>query len=552
MSSQLGAIAREFSFPSIAGLCVYLHTTHGGLSLAPRVSDESWPLLWNHLFDPRSPSLPPAQLPISGQIEFDIDLTKARWYDSWVASSRRDVVDVPQSVTPSRPQSLSHWRGDSQTSINEPVDDQVDAISLVQQTTARGPGRNIKKLSLLDRFDTMSIRSGSKLVPRDESPPSQTARTNPALSPIVQEEEPMTAKKAIDNRVNSWRMSATAMARSPMAATGQTSLDPVNMPNTIQDLPTASASEFELNLDDYTWSISSAGPQEEYEMDSVYSWDRVPSVHMDRRGEGSVCLTASWCTSFGPDSDYNAFSPVSYASRLPSPDIAWRMFEDVPPTPTTATSWGAPLSYPPSPAAFSYAPSIDIAGRHMSSRPVTPMTATSWGAPLSFPPSPAMFSRPVSPDLGDRYASSLHGSPVRYPRALPEPAAQPFSHVYPYYDAARASTWQHVWPYTEQHASTWQHVWPYNEGHMQAERMEAFVFPPRHEAAPARETPEAPSVSLGYPVIDIYPAVYPSFDIYPALLSVHENHLSIPAVSSGAAYPVFDLCKRIFDFPIVY
>ena len=158
---------------------------------------------------------------------------------------------------------MSHWRADSQGSINDALDDQTDLLSVGQQPLPRGAARNIKKLSLVDRFDTASARSGSKLVPRDESPPSQTARqslTLQALSPIVQEDEPGTEKNAIDVRVQSWRMSASAAARSPLAATGQTSLDPVNMPNTMRDLPTASASEFELNLDDYTWSVSSAGP----------------------------------------------------------------------------------------------------------------------------------------------------------------------------------------------------------------------------------------------------------------------------------------------------
>ncbi|EJF61240.1 hypothetical protein DICSQDRAFT_86763 [Dichomitus squalens LYAD-421 SS1] len=535
LSSQLGAIAREFSFPSISGLCVYLHTSHGGISLTPRVSDDSWPMLWSHLFDARSPSLPIQQLPISGQIEFDIDLTKARWYDSWIASSRRDFVDVPQSVTPSRAQSISHWRHDSQTSNNEPLDDQTDAVSVAQQTTAKG--RNIKKLSLLDRFDTMSVRSGSKLVPRDESPPSQSGRqlTAQALSPIVQEDEPLTAKKAIDSRVQSWRMSATAAARSPLAFTGQTSLDPVNMPNTMTDLPTASASEFELNLDDYTWSVSSVGPPD-YDVESLDSWERTHSVHLDRRGEGSVCLTPSICTSFGPDDDFVPFSPVSYISRLPSPDLAWRMLEDVPPTPTTATSWGAPLEWPPSPVASSYTPSIDIAHRFLSSAPVTPTTATSWGAPSSYPPSPAMISRVPSPDLGHRVATSVPSSPrtrsaadPHYALSVPYLDASVYRFAVPYFDASR-----------EQVA-----------GHRQAERMTRFVFPPPKKARRVVED-EKPTASPGYPTLDIYPSVYPTFDIYPALLTLDHRKLGTPAVSPGAAYPAFDLYPAVYPSFNIY
>ncbi|KAI0638192.1 hypothetical protein C8Q77DRAFT_416014 [Trametes polyzona] len=572
LNSQLGAIAREFSFPSITGICVYLHTTHGGLSLSPRVSDESWPILWGHLFDARSPSLPPQQLPISGQIEFDIDLSKARWYDAWLSSSRRDYVDVPQSVTPSRAHSISHWRGDSQTSINEPLDDQADAVSVVQP--ARNSGRNIKKLSLLDRFDGASVRSGSKLVPRDESPPSQTARQAvalQALSPIVQEDEPATAKKEFDSRVMSWRLSATAAARSPLAATGQTSLDPANMPNTMADLPTASTTELqsELNLDDYDWSVSSVGPPD-YDLQSLASYGRVPSVHMDRRHQGSVCLTPSICTSFGPDDDYFPFSPISYMDRLPSPDLAWRMIEDAPPTPSTATSWGAPLSFPPSPLSSPYAPSIDIAARCLSSRPVTPSTATSWGAPLSFPPSPVMPYRAPSPDLGERGMSSVPSSPVfrRVAAAAAvasEPAAEPFGLVYPYYNAARASSWQHVWPYTESQEAQEQVAEP-----REAVRMQGFVFPPpaasHSQAAPWKQVwPYAASsaesevhalepvrVSLGYPVLDIYPAAYPSFDIYPSVSAVDDRKLPLPVMLPDAAYPVLDIYPAVYPSFDIY
>ncbi|OSD04256.1 hypothetical protein PYCCODRAFT_1387140 [Trametes coccinea BRFM310] len=564
LNSQLGAIAREFSFPSISGLCVYLHTTHGGVSLAPRVSDDTWPLLWGHIFEARSVSLPPQQLPIGGQIEFDIDLSKARWYDAWLSSSRREHVDVPQSVTPSRAQSISHWRGDSQTSINEPLDDQTDAASVTQ--AAKPSGRNIKKLSLLDRFDTLSVRSGSKLVPRDESPPSHTARQpsgQQSLSPIVQEDEPMTAKKNIDSRVHSWRMSATAAARSPLAATGQTSLDPANMPNTLTDLPSASTTEMhsELNLDDYDWSVSSVGPPE-YDMESVASWGRVPSVHMDRRLEGSVCLTPSICTSFGPDDEDYLYSPISYMDRLPSPDMAWRMLEDVPPTPSTATSWGAPLSYPPSPLSVSYAPSVDMAARCLSSRPATPSTATSWGAPLSYPPSPFVFSRPASPDLAERGMSSVPPSP----RFQHTTAAQQYNLVYPYYNAARTASWQHVWPYVEESHAEPEPIAEQRE----ATRMNNFSFPTPAAADPKaqpwrqvwpyaasstgteEERDEQVSSTLAYPTMDIYPAVYPSFDIYPALLTLDDRKLGAPAVGSGAAYPIFNLYPAVYPVFNIY
>ncbi|KAI0921107.1 hypothetical protein AcW2_006190 [Taiwanofungus camphoratus] len=397
MGSQLSAIAREFSLPSTAGLCLYLHTNHNGIALYPRISDETWHLLWGSLFDARS-SVFQTQLPISGQIEFDVDLSKARWYDAWLASARREVVDVPISVTPSRRQSISHWRGDSRTTfLDDRGDDHLDHTLLLQQsrTALNAPRLAPKKLSLLDRFETSSIASDSRVVPRhlsSQSPTEEVQLLRAALSPIVQEEELRTARKDIDTLVTSWRASAS-YTHSPLAATGQTSLDPANMPNVIGDLPSAStAQEFELNLDDYAWSVSSAGPPD-YEHD-----EDVQSV--------------VW--------------------RLPSPDLARRVLEDAPPTPATATSWGAPLSYPSSPldGHSYYAPSVDIAGRQMSSRPVTPSTATSWGPPLSYLASPGHddhLHRVSSPDLGARGMLSVPltpetatswGPPSPYPESL--------------------------------------------------------------------------------------------------------------------------------------
>lgn len=449
-------------------------------------------------------------------MEFDIDLKKARWYEAWLGLGRRDVVDVPVSVAPSRQESISHWREDSRTTtiLDEqgvPADDQLDEISLRQlPRPSRPPGhRHVpRKLSLLDRLESTSVRSSSKFFSRNQSPPSPTAlpetRHPLALSPIVQEtSEPATAKKDIDRFVNSWRVSAT-VTPSPMAATGQTSLDPVNMPN---DLPIEDGeASSELNLDDYQWSVSSLGPPDYDEDDDAESWGswRLPSVHLDRRMEGSVLLSPTTCTSFGPpDWDEDARSYLSYVSRLPSPDLAARMFEDCPPTPSTATSWGPPLSYPPSPSVSSYAPSVDIAGRQIEDCPPTPSTATSWG-PASYPPSPVLseLSYTYSVDIGQRCISEVPLTPSTATSWGP-PASWPATPATPYFvhtpdvgqrtfdidgpprplpprpapgevQEGEAATWQNVWPYTnapktgeqeevEQSGSgPWQSVWPYN------------------------------------------------------------------------------------------
>jgi hypothetical protein len=161
-------------------------------------------------------------------------------------------------------------------------------------------------------------------------------------------------------------------------------------------------------------------------------------------------------------------------SCLPSPDIAHRMLDNCPPTPTTATSWGAPLSYPPSPFSDYRAPSIHLDCRGEFSRPVTPATATSWGAPMSWPATPLPEFRAPSVDLGERSGWSRPATPSTAtfplpPISYPQIPSTPF-HVHvldaeqrafdsrepltnrdifasPYCNTCTGSPWTHVWPY---------------------------------------------------------------------------------------------------------
>ena len=533
MSTQLTAIAKEFSFPSTSGICLYFHTTQAGVTVTPRISEDSWGVLWSHLFDARSPAPSPSQMPICGKIEFDIDFRRARWYDSWISIPRREV-DVPQSVVPSRPPTLGHFRGDSRTTFaDEQVDDQLETISLMQQQTRPRLNRHIpRKLSLLDRFDATSIRSGSKLVPRQHSPPSPTAHSAHvihALSPIVQENSPVNDRRHLDQLVTTWRASAAKASPSPLAATGQTSLDPVNLPNTFpldDSTPEDKSPTSEINLADYAWSISSAGPPEyDSDLETFESWSRVPSVHLDRRNEGSVMLTPTTVTSLALwDVDWE-YSPVSNVDRLPSPDLAERMIEDCPPTPSTHTSWGPPSEYPPSPTSELYyhyrAPSVDLGHRGEFSRPATPSTATSWGPPSEYPPSPSpdqyLYYRPPSVDLGHRGEFSRPVTPSTAtswgpPDSWPASPVSPFRVRTPdagdrcfnvddgFVRANPVRPWNHVWPYKAESSDTgdasdaesevlnpWNQVWPYN-----ATRT-------RHAA----ESSISSMSSIGYPHFDI-------------------------------------------------
>ena len=428
----------------------------GGAQFAPRISDESWSILWGPAFDERQSLHSMGGLPIAGRIEFDLDLRKARWFDMWL-SSVRNVVDTGMGSVASIPVTLAahtnHRREDSRTTNFDHTEESLrDDVSVTIQRKTSAVRHVPRKLSLLDRIDVSSVKpmfvqprpaSRSALSPTDAgqprlvlSPVAQTPDSIPIPVTIaVEDDEPKTAtqrRSDVERKVENWRASST-FAKSPLvASTGQVSLDPANMPNDQPLVETdvvaaADAANEPLNLDDFTWSISSAGPRSADYLDPISPYaeiSRPPSVHLDARLEGSVCLTPTTCTSFGPP-DYDPFYPVlSLVDRLPSPDIAARQLDDVPPTPTTVTSWGPPSEWPGSPVSNFRAPSIDIAMREFGSRPATPTTATSWGPPSEWAESPVRYSRAPSVDLAMRQFGSRPvtpstatswGAPLEYP-----------------------------------------------------------------------------------------------------------------------------------------
>ena len=509
MYGQLTAIAREFNFPSpVRPLSLLACVTEQGISMAPRISDDIWPTLWGHLFESRSPG-PSLQMPICGRVEFDIDRRRALWLNSWLTSDRRHAVDVQVSVPPY----LSHHRGDSKTSyFDDRGDERAEDLSMMH-TTSRS--RHIpKKLSLVDRLETLSFPSS--LANTITGSDTADALANPLATVLDEETKP--AKIALEKRVESWRASSS-VAPSPMAKTSQIPLEPENIPNNLQfsDLDILADSEEEINLNDFAWSATSLGPLDYDSLPSAVSGSHVVSVHLDRRLEGSVLLTPSTATSWGPESLDSP--PMSILSRLPSPDIAQRVIEDCPPTPSTATSWGPEeLSYSPASVKFRL-PSPDLGQRMLEDCPPTPSTATSWGPEeLLYSPASVEF-RLHSPDLGQRMLEDCPPTPItgtpwrpehsaissvsRYPRnrdmsmlsiwpytpsittwCLPiaktrmsgasrtvEP--DPSGHVYPYISTASRPTWMFVWPlHIAENVSnplplqfphrrpTWTFIWP--------------------------------------------------------------------------------------------
>ena len=549
MYAQLTAIAREFNFPSTVGICLYIHVNEAGALYTPRISEESWAILWGHLFEPNAPG-PSGGLPISGRIEFDIggfrnglpppflfivdtepaDVAKARWYDSWVSASRRETTSLA-SLSPTHVASM-HQCQESKTTVNfEDVQEQRQTVASIKKKTPR-------PLSLVERFDLASsplpmsspapipapvTTSAPVREPRPATPPLAKVPVSPSV--VREDESLLSHREEIDNRVKSWRASATFKANL-LASTGQVSLDPANMPNTLTlDGPASEDGEVrsEMNPRDYSWSITSAGPPSPLDSLASISSYRVRSVHIDRRAVGSVPLTPETCTSWGPE-DYDPLSPVSSEFRLPSPDLGQRILEYCPMTPTTATSWGPPSEYPPSPDPESQwiyyyrAPSLDLGQRVGWSRPVTPSTATSWGPPSEHPPSPPLVSqwayyRPPSVDLGRRAEGSRPvtpstatswGPPEEWPPtpttlsrvSTPDPAQQRFSFAEEIGSLtpppaakipASPAPWNFVWPYLmsgertmkPQEPTPWGFVWPYlisGEGTMKLQEPTPWDF----------------------------------------------------------------------------
>ena len=382
-----------------------------------------------------------------------------------------------------------HQQQESKTTVN--LED-VQERSQAAVGTKNGIGYTPKRLSLVERFDSNNSSPAMPLPIMEPVPviapvpiPKPHPVTPPAKKPVpstaVQEEPTLSHKEDIDNRVKSWRASAT-FKQTLLASTGQVSLDPANMPNTVPlNDPVDEVDEVrsEINPKDYSWSITSAGPPSVLNSPISTSY-QLPSVHMDRRATGSVPLTPETCTSWGPE-DYDPLSPIISEFRLPSPDLGQRNLEHCPMTPTTATSWGPPSEYPPSPDPESQrtrAPSLDLGQRVGWSRPVTPSTATSWGPPSEYPPSPQLesqwaYCRPPSVDLGRRAEGSRPvtpstatswGPPEEWPPTpttlsrvnTPDPAQQSFSFAE---EIGGLAPWSRTM--IPESPGPWNFVWPY-------------------------------------------------------------------------------------------
>lgn len=550
MYGQLAAIAKEFNFPSTAGVCLYLHVSEPGVNIAPRISDDAWQLLWNSYFNPDDSNSPttPSGLPICGQIEFDVDVRKARWYESWL-TGQEIRISLDESIPPSVAQTMSRWYQEHREVVHDTSDSLLNDNAA---TTFTAPVRSKpipRPLTLSTRSDGLKSLAKYKVVGNsretDAIEPVAAKRAPSRLSPVVQVDEPASNQKDIDALVRNWR------ATTPMAPViPRTGPAGESIPDTY-DLPFS-----DIDMDDFQFSVSSAGPPSRW-LASVELDDPLHSVGLDRRMLGSVVLTPSVATSFGPDDSFPT-PTFSNASRFPSPDLAARMIEDSPATPTTATSWGAPLSWPATPASADRLASPDMAARAFISVPNTPTTATSWGAPSVWPETPASVYYPVTPDLGRRAFGSTPptpttatswGAPEFWPPSpiedirpsTPDIAARAhdeeiedlgaYRFVWPFFDGDEAQPYKFVWPFLEgDETQPYNLVWPFFEG--DETQPYNFVWPfLNHEVNTISENGAVPS-SSSLSEISPFSLVWPYFAAPSTAKDLHLSAL-YPSISAS-------------------
>jgi hypothetical protein len=270
----------------------------------------------------------------------------------------------------------------------------------------RAPKSVPRPLALAPRADPVIAVQG------DSGPSPVPSPSRPTI--------PKSASKETVDKVRRWSALVT-----PDPALGTVALPAVPVPaeevsapistvDTPAPLSTEETPDDEpLNLEDFQWSITSAGPPSPTSSCATSASSRVVSIHLLERNEGSVLLTPTTATSWGPPSvsDVESDLNLNLGWRVRSPDLGERAEGSVLLTPSTATTWGAPLSYPPTPAQWhamqQYVRSPDVGERAEGSVLLTPSTATTWGAPETYPQTPEMWAEAQrrwvpSPDMGAR------------------------------------------------------------------------------------------------------------------------------------------------------
>ncbi|KZT59481.1 hypothetical protein CALCODRAFT_493623 [Calocera cornea HHB12733] len=556
---QLSAIAKEFNFPSTAGLCCYVLYNEKGMSFAPRVTDDSWMVLWRRYLIPDDYATSPQDFPVIGHIEFDIDVQKAKWYDAWLRAHRR-MTAIPRTMTTSISSQPDAWEEEQYqdppeaTPVKEPA---PKRLSLLDK-------RGVSSLSIQAVSRKQSIESSSRTMvepaPRVEVLPTivdhRFADAN-AEAPIPRD---------VNDRIRKWRdESAPAspanflLGNEPYGfvdlSTVEFQYEPVHEP-----YPAAPTSEHlendgeqevehELNLDEFTWSISSAGPP----IDLSPPTTPRSSVIEEWTVEDPTMLSPSViATSWGPPSPLDWPDSPSSGTVIYSPDLAWRMVENVPWTPrarllsphpsristnfdadNAALSTGAssPLPEELRPVVWPYCEVPTFAAgssrwaigeQHLYAQEQRRLaTSQAYGffdlyrAVYPFlEPYPALacagHANPPPPDPFDRPDNSSFGWPYMKATMGDEGLA-----------AARSAV---STPATTTHQSN---MWPRS--------VDAFA-----QGWPYTSGPKKISIAIEsrYPLLTIYKSVYPHVEVYP---SVHRKNSTLTPSFSRLQYPHFDI-----------
>ncbi|KIY49213.1 hypothetical protein FISHEDRAFT_72558 [Fistulina hepatica ATCC 64428] len=582
---QLTAIAKEFNFPSTTGLCLYLHVSDNGISASPRISDDSWPLIWGHVFEPNFVSSLQARTTRSYQF---LDTRLARWFSQPtrepassrqlsgdILSLRKESADVPSSVFSAAPSlyhthegSMSHREAESRTSLwgDDPARQPVNSrhrhaprmLSLVDKVERRGnhwPRRSVTgNATIASPPELLSSLGAPFVMARDASPVLDIEGSATTIR-LIDEPHPRTLASSLDHKVRSWRASSIVMDEPTEDVVPESERTP---PVVVLE---------PLDLEEFSWSVSSLGPPTPIHVELDDGYDN-ESLDLGHRAQGSVALTATTATSWGP---VHLPTPPPGIERYPTPDIAHRMIEDSPLTPLTA-------SYGISPSLFSSTVVTASAGHsELDTQSLkSPLEAHIVAVKLSasgfsvteshflvnihapwygvWPYFQATMAQLLSDDVKEGHSPSVpwHGvwpymqvekletftaRDIEILVAVKQSSSsevesneltvsdEPWSGVWPCFHADVLETvlsgepWFGVWPYTQVIVETpdvddlsltkpWFGMWPY------------MHFKDVSISVTSKRLSIFCGVSASYPTFSLYPPVYPDIVLYPPQLSV--------------------------------
>jgi hypothetical protein len=497
--AQLTAIAKEWAFPSTVGLCLYMHITENGMAFTPRILDDTWQLLWHHVLDPAAPS---TGLPIAGRIEFDIDMVRARWFSSWTSTRVMEPVVVAPSCASRDFSTFSQKDRSLDMSIG------TDIVAKTEEPTPTTRPRHVPKtLSLVERYDaflpkTPAAKTIAAGLPDPEPTPSIPFLTLPPAA---------ASNKDLTMKVNQWRTSAMEAdegLNTAKAVFGSVVASDEEAKIEVE----VEVAKKELNMADFSWSPSTAGPPtKDHDSPSPVV---IKTPFPDRYGPGDCSASPSKAQS------HNLLSPRGYPSfdLYPSTDAA-----------KEETTEAVSSSYP----------YLEIY------TPVYPHAAPYVSGGLEY-----------SQDAKSVESAWTRQSPATYPDFNIYPAVgYPFFDLYPVFDgnslvkdkSHQNSAEDPIYPWLQIYKPVYPNVEPYPSV---AAETNSLLNEPKGEMS------FIVSLSAGYPHFDLYPAVgYPYFNLYPCIHAASQDDGSsnpAPIFDDYGIYPWLQIYAPVYPNVIPY